>query len=835
ATAVVRSHPDLVAIGVLWLLAALFHAPLFLPPLLRRYVVSGDFTNQFYPFRHFATSEWWQGRVPLWNPYVFAGHPFLADVQTAVFYPVTWVTVLLNGPGNLRFILLELEMALHFGLAATFAYLFGRELYGRRVPAVLAALVFTFSGFLTSYPVQQLAMLETAVWLPLSLYFLERGAPRPPVAPSPRRPFASFARFVPFVVQTPAPSPAVPELGPVRRHGEEGPVTASPRLGSPCLRTVSAAWQYAALAGAANGLGLLAGHPQTSLFAGYLAVVYLVYRYWRFGVRALLLAVVIFATASVGLAAVAVVPAVEFLPLSTRAQLDFAAAGHGYAPTSLLGALIPLWREEKALSIGIVGLVLAGLAIWRDRRPAVRFWAGVGLFSFLLSVGSSTPLYWLLYEFAPGFRLFRDQERVMYLWSLAGAVLAGYGWLALTRDGAKGAVNGFQERIERISPSAIRSIRSPNPLTAPFAVGRGLLIGAGGGLLAAGVVWLGEGGQTAGSAWSAARAALASAGVLLPLALLLVRWGRWPVGHRTSAVTMALLLAVDLWSINYGNNQAAVDPDPVPRLGATAAFIRSSIDEPFRIRPASDSVFPPNDAMLLGLPTINGDTPFQLARQAELLARPEADYRLWQLLNVKYVLFEPERPAMPGIEPIAQQPNHVIYRMQYSLPRAWAVRRHQVASSSAEARAMVLAPEFHPGDVVILEEPPRGPAVVPGPRPDVRIERLEPRRVEIAADADAPAFLVLADSFYPGWVATVDGSTVPIYRANYLTRAIELPPGQHRVVFAYRPASFLVGVAISAVTLLALATLLWSHCSSRCANLLTTPTAGAGHPPMVPL
>ena len=88
-----RYRADLLAVGLLWLLCALFFWRLFSPvPELRLHVVAGDFTNQFYPFRYFAAAEWGDGRVPLWNPYVFAGHPFLADVQTAVFYPLSLAT-----------------------------------------------------------------------------------------------------------------------------------------------------------------------------------------------------------------------------------------------------------------------------------------------------------------------------------------------------------------------------------------------------------------------------------------------------------------------------------------------------------------------------------------------------------------------------------------------------------------------------------------------------------------------------------------------------------------------------------------------------------------------
>jgi uncharacterized membrane protein YfhO len=66
--------------------------------------------------------------------------------------------------------------------------------------------------------------------------------------------------------------------------------------------------------------------------------------------------------------------------------------------------------------------------------------------------------------------------------------------------------------------------------------------------------------------------------------------------------------------------------------------------------------------------------------------------------------------------------------------------------------------------------------------------------VEIQAQSAAAGYLVLLDTFYPGWVATIDGQETSIYRANYLARAIFLPAGEHRVRFEYRPSSFKWGL-----------------------------------------
>ncbi|MAG37153.1 MAG: hypothetical protein CL878_13045 [Dehalococcoidia bacterium] len=83
----------------------------------------------------------------------------------------------------------------------------------------------------------------------------------------------------------------------------------------------------------------------------------------------------------------------------------------------------------------------------------------------------------------------------------------------------------------------------------------------------------------------------------------------------------------------------------------------------------------------------------------------------------------------------------------------------------------------------------------------------------VDVDAQQPALLFLADTHYPGWQARLDGRAVPIYRANYLFRAVFVPAGTHTVEFAYRPGSFLVGATISTITVLlvagALGALLW--------------------------
>ena len=68
--------------------------------------------------------------------------------------------------------------------------------------------------------------------------------------------------------------------------------------------------------------------------------------------------------------------------------------------------------------------------------------------------------------------------------------------------------------------------------------------------------------------------------------------------------------------------------------------------------------------------------------------------------------------------------------------------------------------------------------------------------------------LVAEETFFPGWVATVDGEPVEIRRANYAFRAIPIGAGEHDVTFRYRPRSFALGCGLSLAAAVALA-LLW--------------------------
>lgn len=151
-------------------------------------------------------------------------------------------------------------------------------------------------------------------------------------------------------------------------------------------------------------------------------------------------------------------------------------------------------------------------------------------------------------------------------------------------------------------------------------------------------------------------------------------------------------------------------------------------------------------------------------------------------------------------------PGVAIYRNPAAGPRAFLVHRARVVATEGEARRIVAGPGFSPhGEVILLEGRPLAGRSSPGDRATLEVYGAE--YVRVRAVTAAEGYLVLADSFYPGWSARVDGRPAPLLRADVALRAVALAPGEHVVEFAYRPESWRLGGLVSGLTGLALAAL----------------------------
>jgi Bacterial membrane protein YfhO len=154
-----------------------------------------------------------------------------------------------------------------------------------------------------------------------------------------------------------------------------------------------------------------------------------------------------------------------------------------------------------------------------------------------------------------------------------------------------------------------------------------------------------------------------------------------------------------------------------------------------------------------------------------------------------------------------------IWENTRALPRAYLVGSVLGVATQAEAIAALRDPGFDPARMAVVEgaSAPDLPSAStdPGAVGTVTITDYGQQAVAMTVDAARPALLVLTDSFYPGWHATVDGADVPIMPTDVAFRGVLIAPGQHRVLYTYRPASFALGVAVAALAVVVLGLALW--------------------------
>ncbi|MDO8691068.1 MAG: YfhO family protein [Dehalococcoidia bacterium] len=376
--------PDVACLAILGGLLLVFFWRFLTPdPTARILFPDGDFIDQFFPWRHYASFELAQGRLPLWTPFANSGHPFMADIQSAVLYPPhLLLALLLRLRGDPQLMLLDLESlaVFHFFLAGAFTYLFVRQQTGNRAAALAGGLIFTFGSYLTTYPALQLAILETAAWTPLALLLVASAVSRK----------------------------------------------------SPVL--------WAAL-GVVLAVAVLAGHPQQAAYLYYLVAAFAIFTILTSAepgsgsifrrpalylphLGGLLLAFGI----SVGVASAQLLLSWDLISLSSRTEdLSYLFTRDGFGLLEAFGLVFPDLLGGKPFFLGSVPVLLVTMSLFRPRLRGTVFWFGAAAVAFLLSFGGNLPFYEAAHCCIPGFSMFRGQERAVSVLSLAGSILSGYG------------------------------------------------------------------------------------------------------------------------------------------------------------------------------------------------------------------------------------------------------------------------------------------------------------------------------------------------------------------------------------------------------------------------
>jgi hypothetical protein len=743
---------------------------LFAPALLAgKALFWGAPMLQFTPWRLVARRILLTGHLPLWNPWLGMGAPLLANYQSALLYPPNWLLLLLDVSwGQTMLVMLHLIWAGAGMLCLTRRLGFGR--LGQGVTSLsfaMCAYLVARSGFLS--------MNAAAAWLPWVLWAVEGQAGS-------------------------------------RNRGKMDR-TAIPMLG------VILCMQW------------LAGHAQLSWYTLLLAGAWSIWRgaqQGRLGADSDLLGIGqgcrgalagggrFLLAASIGLllAAAQLLPTAEYLRQSARS----AGLEQGFAftyslwPWRLLGLLAPdlfghpaqgnYWGYanywEDALYLGTLPLLLAlGAALGRGRPHSGLRWflIAAGAFSLVLALGDHLPVFPFLFRYVPTFDLFQAPTRWSLLLSAALSLLAGMGadrwqapgprgtyWLRLGTVGAATVV-----AVAWLAPRLLPGLQ---PTLAP-AIGRaGLLLGLSGAL------------------------------ALLRPNLASLRWDTVALGLVLADLTLAgfRLNPVEPRSLQQGLTPRAAPLADGHRLYMPPDLEQSvKFDRHFRFddyQPEHDWAQVrlaelPNTTVLDGLPSANNFDPLLAGRYEAFLANlrsasPAAQTEILDLMDVGWVAIRaPNDPA--GAR----------YERRPGAQRARLVPTAQWVQGPEQALAALQNGAYDPARTVLLEGPLAPTVTSTGGPGEIRL--LEPGdsgRVELQVAAPEGGWVVLHDTWYPGWRAEVDGQPTPIYVADALFRAVWSPAGNHSIVFRYAPGSFIVGAAISLGAWIGLLVFMWRRRAS---------------------
>lgn len=720
-----------------------------------------DNTLQYSLYRNYTRE---QGEVPLWNPHIMGGRPFLGNGQSAVFSTFSAPAYVVEPSREHAW-----AVALKIFVAAFGMYLLAQALRLRFAASLMAGVVYAFGFFFVSY----LAWVLTDVWawFPWVLLMTELVVRRPEPLPvaglsvvtalqffggHPESSFhVVFAALLFFVLRLVVRRRELPE-------GER-----------PLARPILA-------------------------FAGALALGGL-------------------------LAAIALIPLGETILNSNELTARTDRLPDRVPPRFLLGLLLPdYWGRAtqellvpfiqwRAFYVGALGLMLACAAV--VLRPNLERLAVAGFGLGALATVTGIPPFHQVVHALPGFSASHNSRLIIY-WLIAAALLAAYGldelmerrpegrrargitlgalalvcfplvWLAFGRPGPDDALDALKTAWTFVDPP-----HDPDVIR-----------------LASLIVWL----SFAGAA-----------------ALLLILRLRGRLSGRTFGALAVALVVADLFRIGVGLNPAIEKDVATVPANAAIQYLQDRRPGRFvGAEPPAFARHPmqPNIAMYFGLDDARGyDFPVEkrygkLWRRAvydgdeipELTAPiNEESMRALNLLAVSDIMVGPDGPFPhePGLRRVRTGPGWSIYANERALPRVSLVGGSRVVSGEDEALDAVLDPEFDGRKTAILEKPLAGLST-PGKAGEARIVDLEPERVVIDADADRSALLVLADTYYPGWKAEVDDHEVDIERVDYMLRGIPLPAGSHKVEFSYEPVSWRIGWILSAVGLVLLLGLL---------------------------
>lgn len=549
------------------------------------------------------------------------------------------------------------------------------------------------------------------------------------------------------------------------------------------LRAPGRGWlRWSAVAGLLLALSTFAGHAQSTLYIGLtlaLLLFFTVLVQWRESTERTRLrprvgALVVTGVLAALLAAPLLLPVLQHTPLTARADFSYQdTVGYSLAPVQMIGAVAPgffgrgpalhwgLWQRVELPYAGLAALLLAAAALLLTHdgraRRALLPWIGIALVGLAVGLGIYAIAHGWLTQLLPFFGQLRAPARALILWSLGLSVCAAVGLDMLMRRVGAVADGGMAAWRALLRTGAVGWVGIVMPL-----VFLSLL--------------LTQGNETAFLRASVAGIALAlAAGVWLSVWLLTEGARSGWIGVQALGALLAAVLFFELAANGAYTDISPRDPTTGFNHSEIVAFLQADPDR-FRIdtRTDIDGLWQPDTAALVGLEDVGGiANPLTLSSwDAFMESTGGRDSDRYNLLNVKYVIARDGTPLPANFALALDAAGELsVFRNNAWLPRAF-----------------LAIPQ---GDLMLPDTA----------QPPVLIEEYTSTHIRLRTQAATPAMLVLSETWYPGWHATVNGAPQTVAVVNDLQRALLVPAGEAVVELTFAPDSLRRGWMLAALGL----------------------------------
>lgn len=771
-------HAGWIAVGVHLLATLVLSYPAFTGQLLLN--PRSDQYKAGFAFRDFARQYFLEhGAIPQWNPYLFGGMPFVDAMHGDTFYPTALLRMLMGTGAGMTW-----GLIIHLFLAGCFTYLLLRSLRLSFHASLLGGVAYQMSGNIAGLvsPGHD-GKIFVATLLPLALWCLVRG-----------------------------------------------------------IRDTKP-WAWGALA-IVVGLAVLSPHPQLLqymlLVCGAFAL--FLWRGWgsdadsapRPAGQANRLLLVALGAIAVGMA----MGAIQFWPVRTYTPWSPRAGGPGwehaisyslppeevvnFALPQFSGILDAYWGRNgihlHSEYIGVTVLVFVALAFggWRQgaHRRLVWFLLGTLLVSLAWAMGGFTPFYKLVYALVPGTKFFRAPSTMLYVVNFSLACLAAFG--------AERVLRGTSPRTPLLVVGGVLGVLGI------FALTGGLTNSA-----------LAIAGPDRAQAVIANEASLKAGALRMILfaglaALVAVLVTQRRLSRDLAATALLALVAADLWSVL---RHYFIFSPPAAQTFASDDAIQwlQKQPAPFRVIPLPPRQGNPMDQYLQALnfdglmahriPVALGYQGNHIAKY-DLLSGAADGYRqlgnpnFWRLANTRYFLSDdatlPIDSARLVFGPATNMHGNQVYVHEVPVKTSYAwTTAALVTADEQQAANAILDPNFDVRTAAVFDPSAgvTGAALQAVPAPstvDARVTAWRPgaATIELAQPAARGMALVISENYYPGWEARVEGTKVPVGRANVSLIGVVLPEGARKIELEFVNRPYDTGRLVTWIAA-ALATLWW--------------------------